>query len=356
MRDVSLKTTISLEIHRAYRSVQKQLHELNYLFWECTLRCNLNCIHCGSDCTKDTTTPDMPFADFANVLDQVATQYDPHKTIVAITGGEPLVRQDLDACGKQIFAKGYPWGMVTNGYLLTEKRLQSLCDSGLRSITISLDGLQDSHNWMRGKSDSFKKALNAIKFCSQQKDLIFDVVTCVNKRNLGELDEIRKLLTDNNVKKWRLFTIFPKGRAKETEDLLLADSEFTTLMHFITATRDKQEIDATYGCEGFLGKFEGKARDGFFFCRAGITVGSVLADGSISACPSLRGDFIQGNIYKDNFLDCWNNRYESMRNRSWAKTGDCATCKQFKYCEGNGLHLREGPGHELLVCHYEKIK
>ena len=355
MSHIDIKTKMGLEIFRAYRAVQTRLHELNYLFWECTLRCNLNCIHCGSDCMRDSKTPDMAIADFLKVLEKVSQFYNPNKVMIAITGGEPLVRKDLEECGQKLYDRGFPWGIVSNGYILTAERLASLCKTGLRSITISLDGLQESHNWLRGKQDSFQKAIAAIHLCAANKALVFDVVTCVNKRNIVELESIKNLLIKAGVRKWRLFTIFPKGRAKQNEELELSNEQFKGMLDFITDCRKKKTIEASYGCEGFLGNYEGKVRDGYFFCRAGINVASILADGSISACPSLRGDFIQGNIYKDDFFDCWNNRYSKMRNRNWAKTSKCQSCKEFKYCNGNGLHLREGPESGLLTCHYEKI-
>jgi radical SAM enzyme (rSAM/lipoprotein system) len=355
MGPIAIKTKIGLEFFRLYRAIQTRIHELDYLFWECTLRCNLNCIHCGSDCHRNSATPDMPVEDFLKVLDMVSKEYNPNKVMIAITGGEPLVRKDLEECGRKLYERGFPWGMVSNGYLLTAERLSSLCKSGLRSITISLDGLQQSHNWLRGKKDSFQKALQAIKVCATHDSLVFDVVTCVNKRNILELESIKNLLRDAGVRKWRLFTIFPKGRAGQIEELELSNDELRRLLDFIVDCRNRKTIEANYGCEGFLGNYEGKVRDGYFFCRAGITIASILADGGISACPSLRGDFIQGNIYKDDFIDCWHNRYGKMRNRNWSKTLKCSNCKEFKYCNGNGLHLRAGDENRLLTCHYERI-
>jgi radical SAM enzyme (rSAM/lipoprotein system) len=351
----AIKTILGLELFRVYRFLQTRMHELNYLFWECTLRCNLHCIHCGSDCSQDSQTPDMPISSFLKVLETVSGAYNPNKVMIAITGGEPLVRNDLEECGQKFYERGFPWGIVSNGYLLSANRLSALCKSGLRSITISLDGLQESHDWLRGKKDSFQKALQAIQLCVENSGLLFDVVTCVNKKNILELGKIQNLLLENRVRKWRLFTIFPKGRAKEYPDLELSNSEFRKLLDFIADCRNRRTIEASYSCEGFLGNYEGKVRNNFFFCRAGITIASILADGSISACPSLRGDFIQGNIYRDDFIDCWNNRYEKMRDRKWAKTSKCSKCKEFKYCGGNGLHLRTGRESQLLTCHYEKL-
>ena len=91
-------------------------------------------------------------------------------------------------------------------------------------------------------------------------------------------------------------------------------------------------------------------------CRAGINVASILADGSISACPNLRANFIQGNIYKDNLRDVWEKKYSLFRERNWTKTGLCADCKFFKYCEGNGMHLRDEKTGELLFCHLKRIR
>ena len=296
---IPLVKRLALNTFTHYRKTQAKLHELTYLFWECTLRCNLSCRHCGSDCRAGGADTDMPLDDFLGVLDRVAEQFDPNKTTVVLTGGEPLLRDDLQQAGTEFYRRGFPWGMVTNGYAMTESRFAGLMKSGLRSLTISLDGLEDSHNWLRGDADSFDRALSAIKLAAATEDLVFDVVTCVNQQNFAQIDHVKRLLIELGVKKWRLFTIFPKGRAKDDPRLDTTDEQFRWLMEFIKETRTEGQIDANYSCEGFLGNYEGVVRDNFFFCRAGISVGSVLADGSISACPSLRGDYIQGNIYHD---------------------------------------------------------
>lgn len=354
---MNLKKKIILSLFQLHKINQSKLHELTYLFWECTLRCNLNCIHCGSDCTKEALTADMPLDDFLSVLDNISEHIEPNKTMIVITGGEPLMRKDLEKCGEEIYKRGFPWGMVTNGFGLTPNRLKALLASGLRSITISLDGLNpETHDWFRGKNGSWEKAIDAITRVATTPNLTYDVVTCINKKNIADLDSLKELLISRNVKRWRLFTVFPKGRAKENPLLQLSNSEFIFLMEFIKSTRNEGKIDASYGCEGFLGNYELEVRNTPFFCQAGIHVGSVLVDGSISACPSLRADYIQGNIYKDDFWTIWNDKYEIMRNRSWTKTGKCATCKSYKYCEGNGLHLRDEVTGELLCCHLELLE
>lgn len=353
---MQLKKRLALELYRQHKKNLTKLHELTYLFWECTLRCNLNCLHCGSDCNMEAECPDMPGEDFLRVLDSIAPHVNPNKTMVVITGGEPLMRKDLAEVGLEINKRGFPWGMVTNGFAMTATRLESLLKAGLRSVTVSLDGFTpESHDWMRGKKGSWEKAIDAIERIAATPDLVFDVVTCVNKRNIGDLEDLKELLISKGVKQWRLFSVFPKGRAAENPEMSLTNVEFVRLMDFIKATRAEGTIKAAFGCEGYLGNYEFEVRDTPYFCRAGINVGSVLVDGSISACPSLRADYIQGNIYKDDFMTVWNERYQNMRDRSWLKTGKCASCKSWKYCEGNGLHLREEQTGTLLCCHLERI-
>jgi radical SAM enzyme (rSAM/lipoprotein system) len=354
---ISLKKKIALNLYTLKKGIEARTHELNYLFWECTLRCNLSCLHCGSDCSRDSKIQDMPVQDFLKVLDIIKETNDQSKIIVVITGGEPLMRTDLAKAGYEIYKKGYPWGMVTNGYLLTKDKMNELLESGLRSMTISFDGLEEDHNWFRGNKESYKRALAAIGYAveSAKKGMSFDVVTCVNKRNVKDLEKIKDVLIKEGVRDWRAVSIFPKGRARDNDELLLSGSQLQHLLEFITATRIEGKIKVSYGCEGFLGGYEMEARDIPFNCRAGIGVGSVLVDGSISACPSLRADFIQGNIYKDNFMDVWNNRYQVMRDRAWLKKGECANCKVWKHCKGNGLHLRTENNGELLYCNYKAL-
>ena len=353
---INWKKKTALSLFGQYRTTQAAIHDLTYLFWECTLRCNLSCLHCGSDCQRNSAISDMPPGDFLNVLDKIRAVTDPSRITLALTGGEPLLRADLEECGKEFHKRGFPWGMVTNGYGLTLDRYKRLLDASIGSITVSLDGMERSHNWLRGKDDSFEKAVNAVKMIVATRNLSYDVVTCVNQKNISELQEFKQMLCDIGVKRWRLFTIFPKGRAKNDKLLDISNEQFVELMEFIKDTRAQGLIDASYSCEGFLGNYEGEVRDGFFFCRAGINVASVLADGSMSACPSLRGDYIQGNIYKEDFWDVWNNRYDTMRNRKWTKTGECSKCKEFKWCNGNALHLRNEKTGDLLRCHYAMLK
>lgn len=344
------------KFHNYFRRKETEIHELNYLFWECTQRCNLNCRHCGSDCAASSVYKDMPFDDFLKAILPLKERYKRNSVFVVITGGEPLVRADLADCGRELRKHGFLWSIVTNGYAYDEAMHRKLMNAGLSSITLSLDGLRDTHDAFRMRQGSFDKVMNAIDLIANEKRLpTYDIVTCVSPMNIGQLDEMKQLLIDHKVKAWRFFTIAPIGRAATDGHLQLDGNQLRQLMDFIVDTRKEGRIDAKFSCEAYLGKYDRKVRDWHYFCRAGINIGSVLIDGSISACPNIDRRFAQGNIYSDNLLDVWDNRFEKFRDRGWTKAGKCATCKVYDNCLGGAMHLHNFDSCEIMDCHYLKL-
>jgi radical SAM enzyme (rSAM/lipoprotein system) len=350
---IGFRKRLALEASRKIHRNKVKLHELRTLFWECTLRCNAACRHCGSDCRVSSSVPDMPAADFFRVIDEITPLVNPHRVLVLFTGGEALLREDLEQCGRALYRRGYPWGIVSNGLLFAE-RLEGLLSAGLRTATISLDGFRKEHNWLRCHRDSFDRAVRAIKALSLTDGVKWDVVTCASQKNVHDLPRLKQFLMDTGVERWRIFTVFPVGRAASIPELRLSDGQFRELMDFIGACRREGRMAVSYGCEGFLGGYEMEVRDHFYECSAGVSIASVLADGSISGCPSIRANYHQGNIYKDRFMDVWDGGFQVFRNREWARRGKCADCGMFRYCEGNGMHLHDDSG-DLLLCHYERL-
>ncbi len=343
-------------IFNRFKENEARIHELTYLFWEATHRCNLNCRHCGSDCVSDSFYPDMPFEDFLNVAKEIRAEYTERPISIVIMGGEPLVRKDLAECGKALYDSGLGWGIVSNGFLYDEAKHNELLNAGMGAITLSLDGLETSHNWLRNHPKSFAKVDKALDLIINAGNrLNYDVVTCVHKKNIDELPAVRDYLIAKGCKAWRLFTISPIGRAKENDDLSLSPHQLKILLDFICDSKPNSPMTINLSCEAYLGSYELKARDSYFFCHAGVHIASVLIDGSISACPNINRNFVQGNIYKDNFLDIWQNKFKMMRDRSWTKCGSCASCKDYKNCRGGAIHLwdesRTGP----ITCIHNQI-
>ena len=360
------KVRIALELERIRRNNLKKLHPLQQLFWESTLRCNVACLHCGSDCTSSVLTPDMPKEDFLKVIDEeILPNVNPHKVMIIISGGEPTMRKDLEEVGQALSQRGFPWGMVTNGVALTEERFHALRKAGLMSMTVSCDGDEEDHNWMRGSRFAFEGSKRAIHLAAAETEalqqgakrmpFVWDVVTCVNQRNRTKLPAIREMLWSWGVRHWRVFGIDPMGRAASNPELLLSDSEFREVLDFI---RDERLAGrhVSYSCEGYLGNYEAQVRDHLYQCAAGLSIASILIDGSISACTSIRGKYYQGNIYRDHFREIWENGFQQFRDRTWMRQLEpCKDCKVWRYCEGNGMHLRREDG-SLMLCHYQKCQ
>ena len=351
---LGLARRLLLESGRAAFRTQVLEHKLSQLFWECTLRCNLNCRHCGSDCRKTAGLEDPPVSDLLGVLDSSPAGFDRGNCVVITTGGEPLVRKDIVQVGVQIKQRGYLWGMVTNGMLLTQDKVSELVETGLDTVAMSFDGFESEHNWMRGSDQSFKRADAALDWFNEHPGLTWDVITCVNQRNFNYLNELKEYLISRRVKMWRIFTVAPMGRAVTEPDLMLSNEQFGQLMDFITMVRREGRIRLNFSCEGFVGRYEGLVRDHLFHCIAGVSVASILSDGSISGCLSIRSDYHQGNIHKDNFWDIWENGFKPYRNRRWMKADECRHCKAWRYCQGGAMHLRDSAG-QMLSCNYLKL-
>lgn len=346
-------------LHPAYRSLETTVHPLRYLFLEITQRCNLSCLHCGSDCTRDQQLDELSTAEWLRVLDHVADRFPSGSLALVLTGGEPFCRPELDEFLRRIRQHGLPWGLVTNGWALTAANVARVRDHGLMSMTISLDGLAASHDWLRGAAGAFERALAGIRHVVQASPPLFDVVTCVNPRNLGELDRVLALLRAEGVPAWRLFTIFPRGRARGNPELLLGDDQLRALLAWIAARRRElagQDFRLDLSCEGYLpAALDRQVRDEPYFCRAGISIGSVLCDGTICACPNVSRQLAQGNVRTDDLHDVWENRFQAFRDRAWMRRGPCTDCAEWRRCHGNSMHLYDDEAGHTGVCTFEAV-
>ena len=326
-----------------YKTLETRDHKLAYLFLEITRRCNLQCLHCGSDCTAATDLPELTTESWLKIISYVTERFGKKVTFV-ISGGEPLLHPDLEAIGAHISSQGNPWGMVTNGLALSDGKLSSLMGAGLGGITISLDGTSASHNWLRNNKASFDRAMAAIRRVANAKVPLADVVTCVHPGNLDELDQIARLLLDSGIGAWRLFRIFPLGRAAANDQLLLTFEQTHQMLDWIAARRTHYRelgLAISASCEGYVPFDQDREiRDFPFFCRAGINIAAVLCDGTITGCTNNHSSFFQGNVLTDNLGQVWEDRFQDYRKRDWVRTGTvCSSCGEVRQCNGGSIHL-----------------
>ncbi len=356
MKPRDLVTGMQSKFHEMYKKVSIDEHQLSYLFLELTQKCNLDCLHCGSDCSSFTEKAELTTESWLKIVDYIANTFS-NKVNLVLTGGEPLMFRDLLVIGKHIKTLKMKWGMVTNGMLLTTKKLSELEQAGMESITLSVDGLQENHNWLRNHNLAFEKLQHALTSIGNSCLSFKDAVTCVHPRNLSELDRIAEMLIKHGITSWRLFRIFPSGRATDNADLYLSFQESHELLKWIEENKKHLSVKGlslNLSCEGWLPfAIDKKVRDSPFFCRAGINFASILNDGTITGCTNNHSSFYEGNIMTDSFQALWELGFAKFRTKKWLEKTDCFNCNKIKLCRGSSIHLWELPAKQPKFCYHK---
>lgn len=200
-----------------YRDYLRQRPKLTFLFVELTNQCNLACFHCGSSC-KITNGTNIDTNLLLSALETIAEDFDSGKVMICLTDGEPMLHPDFYKIVRKINKLGFPWGMTTNGTLITEKVAYKLKKLHLQSITISLDGLEQSHEWLRNVRGCFKQVVEAVNFLNCV-EIPVQITSVIHKKNFLELDEMYELMCDMKISSWRIINMEPIGRALQKEEL-----------------------------------------------------------------------------------------------------------------------------------------
>ena len=330
------------------------------MFWECTLTCNAKCKHCGSSAENKKYRDELTTEEIKDAFKQIANDMDSTKILINVTGGEPLVRKDL--CDVMEYATnelGFHWGMTTNGILLNQKNIEKLKKANMETISISIDGLPDTHDEFRGVLGSFDIITNNIRNLKKAGYVKhIEVTTVFHKKNINQINELYNIMLDLGLDSWRLVSMDPIGRANQNNNLLLSGKEIKQLLDFIKSKKKDKKLKLVYGCPGFLGlEYEKEVRDGFFYCRTGISIASILYNGDLFVCPNVPriDSFIQGNIKNDNFKNIWNNKYKEFRNKNRTKSEKCSKCEHWEYCLGGAFHTWDFISNKQNKCVYNEI-
>lgn len=320
--------------------------DLTYLFWEATLRCNLRCRHCGSACEPSSPVDELATEQILRIVDEVAEDFDARRICVAITGGEPLLRRDLEHVIARMVQYGMQVGVVTNGLLLGAERARALVDAGISTVAISLDGRAEAHEQIRGKG-TYRATLDALTHARDAGIEQVEALTCVRPANLRDLPALEVELLQAGANAWRLLTIDRMGRVAGPKDResWLGPASVRVLLDFIAARREQAArtgLDVSFSCGGFAGiRRERTLRDEGAQCYAGLVIGGILSDGQVSACPSLPRAWAQGSALEQRFSQVWTERFQRHRSFEWRRAEEpCAGCDWFDVCLGGGLHER----------------
>lgn len=326
--------------------------QLKTLFWEATLRCNAGCRFCGSRCDA-TSAPEVDGHVVVRAFESVARAFDPHKIMVNVTGGEPLLRRDLFDVMEAVHDLGFPWGMVTNASLIDDEAIWNMKRTGMRTISVSIDGLDEVHERTRRLPGAFPRITEAIGKLAQEAFLdTIQITTIVTKENIQGLDDMLKYFSSLPVDSWRVGLVDPIGRCKDQPGLLLDADDLQRYFSFMDRHRFNAKPVIVTSCSHFLGERDTLYRTHPFSCEAGRSVTSILADGSIFVCPNVpRNDgLIQGNILDDDLAEVWESGFEWFRDDASRKTGDCAHCTDWERCMGDSLHTWDFDARQPSFC------
>ncbi len=347
---ITIKEKHMTELYEYKKKLVKN-PDLRHLFLELTMRCNENCIHCGSRC-NDVRSDELPVEVYFKFLDKIKSDFR-KLPMLCITGGEPLLRKEFFEIMSYAKKLGFNWGMTSNGTLITDEVAHKLYEAGMKTISVSIDGLPETNDRFRrtkGGYDLAMKGLNALINHGGFNHI--QVTTVVSKYNIDELDRLYEIFCDIDIDSWRVINIEPIGRAKDNPELILSRDEYRKMFNFIKEKR-ALGMPLCYGCSHYLGlDYEREVRDWYFLCNAGVYTASIMANGDIGACLDIerRAETIEGNILKDDFTEIWKNGYKLFRKPLSELNSTCSECPHEKFCSGGAHHSWDYDKNEQQVC------
>lgn len=339
-----------------YRRTLFKNPQLRQLFFELTLQCNEHCLHCGSSC-GDVDSSDMlstkEYHNFLDYLKENFSEQELNRLLICVTGGEPLLRKDFFDIMGYANKLGFNWGMTSNATLINDEVANRLHEVGMKTISVSIDGLEDSHDAFRRTKGGYRRAMEGINALIKQGGFQhIQVTTVVHKKNIDELEDLYNILCGIDIDSWRVINLEPIGRANNYPELLLDANDYKRLFNYIYSKR-QMGMPVSYGCSHYLGTdYEREVRDWYFLCNAGIYVASIMANGNISACLDIerRPELIQGNIRRDDFKEVWLNKFEPFRQEDYRNCEKCQNCSDRLFCGGDSFHTWNFDKHEPNIC------
>jgi len=343
------------DAHLNQRAYLSKEHPLDYLYLEVTRACNLSCAYCGSSCGKKPQQQELSIEQWLTVVRQVAQDFTPGDVMIAVTGGEPLVKPGVFELFAELHRLGFRYGMVSNAFLIDANVAQRLVEVGMDSLSLSMDAPPPLNDELRGSGASLA-VFNAVEALNQAGyPGILEIISTITTPAVPLLDQMRALVSSLRVANWRVSPVMPIGRAARRPDLVPGPQEIRRILEFVFEARQDSFLPTPEMTEeGYLGnRFEGNVRPYLCQCRAGLSNAGIRCDGRIGACPELGDAFIQGHVLEDRFSDVWRDRYQIFRDRSWTRNKEpCASCDHFQRCDGGAMHLYESPNTETLRCLY----
>lgn len=305
--------------------------------WNLTARCNLDCGHCYLDAGPRAGAADLSTDDCLRVVSELA-EVNPGLLLI-LTGGEPLLRPDLDAIAGAAAARGMTVVLGTNGTLLDAATAARLQACGVAGVGISLDAASrpELHDRLRGRPGAWRDAVAGLR-AGREAGLEFAVQTSVFRWNRGDLAAIAALAADLGAKAWNVYFLVCTGRGQTLSDL--AADEYEATLHQLRAIQRSMEgrlfvavrcaphfrrVGARDGA-GPLHAFSGGCPAAREYVRIGVR-------GEVTPCPYLPAQ--AGVLGERTFGEIWRTAplLARLRDRT-ALQGRCGACTYRDSCGG----------------------
>lgn len=317
-----------------------------WIAWELTERCNLSCIHCR--CSADMYHKDYFNTDAAfKLIDEIASRYNP---VMVLTGGEPLLREDVFDIAKYGTDKGLRMAMATNGILVNDKTCEKIKTSGIKIVSLSLDGKNaQTHDDFRKAKGAFNGTVRAARLFKKH-DIPFIINSSFTQRNKDDIPEVYKLAKSLGATAWYLFLIVPTGRGENLLNELVQADEYEEILkwHF---DREMEENDIlvrpTCAPQYYRIALQNSYRNGIKYkrrnlkfstggskgCLAGQLIALITANGDVKPCSYFLRS--AGNVFKTPFHKIWEESkiFRDMRDFKSYK-GKCGECEFLNVCGG----------------------
>jgi radical SAM protein with 4Fe4S-binding SPASM domain len=300
--------------------------------WNVTLKCNLKCAHCYINASEKKLRDELSTDAAKMLIHQIAEVSRP---LLILSGGEPLLREDIYEIIRYGADRGLRMGMGSNGMLIDDEVTRRLENAGMETVAISLDSsVPERHDKFRGVKGCWEHAIDAIKSL-KKSSIQVQVNSTVTKQNYDEVDDIMSLAEDLGVENFHLFFLVPTGRGTDIEDITprMYEDMITSTLSKIT----KYKLNVKPSCAPQfmrISKEQGVDMSRWVRgCMAGLYYCRIYPSGEITPCPYM--PLKLGNIRERSFRDIWFNSevFKALRDFDQLK-GKCGLCEYRDVCGG----------------------
>ncbi len=347
-----------------------QINQLRLVAWEVTRRCNLNCIHCRAGSERGPYPEELDTAKCFEILEQISSA---GKPIVILTGGEPLLREDIFDLAERGTKRGLRMVMATNGALLTPSIIERMKASGIKRVSVSIDGADEhQHDQFRMVDGAYRKSMEGIRLLKKD-NVEFQINTTVTQHNLSDVKDILDMSIRLGAVAHHLFLLVPTGRAREMVDQEINALEYEKLLHWFYHMRDKVPLHLKATCaphyyrilrqeahaRGEKVNYETYGLDAVTRgCLGGTAFCFISNIGIVQPCGYL--DLNCGDLKNSSFESIWleSKIFNQLRDLSSYK-GKCGRCEYLGSCGGCRARAFESTGDLLAeepLCAYQPSK